>query len=76
MNGINAALCMRSIEKGISREKVPLLFFTQRPLEDQFVKAIKFLTPAKYVPQPATDDIEAFRQRADQMVDLLKKEPW
>jgi len=76
MNGINAALCMRSIEKGVSREKAPLLFFTQRPLDDQFIKAIKYLTPAKYVPQPSGSDIESFRQRADQIVDLLKKEPW
>ena len=76
MNGINASICMRSIEKGVSREKIPLLFFTSKPLEDQFVRAIKFLTPAKYVPLPPKADLDTFRQRVEQIVDLLKKENW
>jgi len=76
MNGINAALCMRSIEKAVSREKIPILYFTQRKLDDPFVRAIKFLSPAKYVPLPPKPDTETFRQRVDQMVELLKKENW
>lgn len=76
MNGINAALCLRSIEKGISAGKVPILFFTQKPLDEMFTKAIKFLTPAKYVPLPPNADIETFRKRADQIAELLKAEKW
>lgn len=76
MNGINAALCMRAIEKGISREKIPILFFTIKPLEEQFVRAIKFLAPAKYVPLPANVDMDTFRNRVEQVVELLKREQW
>lgn len=76
MNGINAALCLRSIEKGISASKIPILFFTQKPLDEMFTKAIKFLTPAKYVPLPPNVDIETFRKRVDQIAELLKSEKW
>lgn len=76
MNGINAALCLRSIEKGIGAGKIPILFFTQKSLDEMFTKAIKFLTPAKYVPLPPNADIETFRKRADQIAELLKAEKW
>ena len=76
MNGINAALCMRAIEKGIGREKTPILFFTAKPLDEQFVRAIKFLSPAKFVPLAPKIEMEDFHQRIVQVVDLLKKEQW
>jgi len=76
MNGINSALCLRSIEKGISDEKVPILFFTQKSLDDMFTRAIKFLTPAKYVPLPANPTPDVFQKRADQVVELLRMEKW
>ena len=76
MNGINSALCLRSIEKGIGKAKVPILFFTRKPLDDMFSKAIKFLTPAKYVPLPKDADAEIFRNRADQVAELLLESAW
>ena len=76
MNGINSALCLRSIEKGIGGDKIPILFFTQKDLDDMFTRAIKFLTPAKYVPLPHNPDTETFRKRADQIAELLKMGTW
>jgi len=76
MNGINAALCMRSIEKGIGKDKIPILYFTQKELDDPFVRAIKFLNPAKYVPAPPKVDNDIYQQRVDQLIELLKKEGW
>jgi len=76
MNGINASLCLRSIENGMGKSKIPILFFTQRELDDQFRRAVKFLTPARYVPLPQNADTEIFRQRAEKMLDLLMKEQW
>lgn len=76
MNGINAALCMRSIEKGVGREKTPILFLTTKPLDEMFTRAIKFLTPAKYVPLPPNPDVNSFRARVEQVVELLHREKW
>lgn len=76
MNGINSALCLRSIEKGIADEKVPILFFTQKSLDDMFTRAIKFLSPAKYVPLPPNPGADVFKKRAEQVVELLKQETW
>lgn len=76
MNGINASLCLRSIENGMGRGKIPILFFTQRELDDQFKRAVKFLTPARYVPIPQNPDTEAFRQRVEKMLELLMNEKW
>ncbi len=76
LNGINASLCLRSIENGMGRAKIPILFFSQKELDDQFERAVKFLTPARYVPLPKELDTEAFRQRAEKMLDLLMKEQW
>ena len=76
MNGINTALCLRSLERGANiSEKTPILFFTNRELDETFRKVIRFVEPAKFLP---IGDINkaAFTEKAAQVSDLLAKEDW
>lgn len=76
MNGINTALCVRSLERGAHLKPVtPILFFTNRDLDDTFRKVIHFVAPAKYLPMGDIAE-EPFSTKVAQVADLLAKEPW
>lgn len=77
MNGINSALCIRAIEKGLGiKPPTHILFFTSKELDDGFKKAIKFLKPAKYVPIDRSSDKRAFSERVGKMTGVLAREHW
>ena len=50
INGVNAAIAMRAIEKGYEQNKpVPILFFTAKQCDDTFKKVLSYTKPAKYI---------------------------
>jgi len=76
MNGINTALCLRSLERGADvAEPTPILFFTNRELDETFRKVIRFVAPAKFLPIGEINQA-AFTEKAAQVADLLAKEGW
>lgn len=76
LNGINTALCVRALEKGghIS-PPTPILFFTNKELDETLRKVVRFVAPAKYLPIGDTAP-DTFRQKAAQVADLLGQEKW
>ena len=50
VNGVNAAIAMRAIEKGYDLKKpIPILFFTAKQCDETFKKVLSYTTPAKYI---------------------------
>ncbi len=68
MSGINAAVAMRAIEEGFSREdrKIPILFFSVKRCDDNLKKVIDFCEPAQYLNKGVSNT-------PDEMFDRVKK---
>ena len=49
LNGINAAVALRSIEKSFVVNHVPILFFTAHICDDTFKKVLAYCKPAYYL---------------------------
>ena len=64
LNGINAAIALRSIERGMKRnERIPIVFFTANVCDEIFKKALTYLNPAVYINKGAGSSPDEFAQR-------------
>jgi CheY-like chemotaxis protein len=77
LNGINAAIAMRAIERTYPAHKlIPILFLTHKGVDDTFKKVIKFLSPAKYAHLGPSDDSSKLAPRMNKIISLLAQEKW
>ncbi len=90
MNGINAAIATRAIEKAFRVVPAPILFFTVKQCDDKFRKVLKYCSPAMYInkgqdasPQQMQRRVEKVvaqlideRQREAGQADRPEEEPW
>lgn len=75
LNGINAAVLLRAIEKGYGKNKpVPILFFTSYKCDDTFKKVLKYCAPAKYINKGTGSSAEEFAERLYHVVAQLLAE--
>ena len=75
LNGINAAVIFRAIERGFDKKRpTPILFFTSYRCDDTFKKVLKYCAPAKYINKGTGSSPEEFAQRLYQVVSLLLAE--
>jgi CheY-like chemotaxis protein len=64
LNGINAAVILRAIERGYERKRAtPILFFTSYKCDDTFKKVLKYCAPAKYINKGTGSSPEEFAER-------------
>lgn len=49
LDGINAAIAMRAVEKEAGLRPTPILFFTGNTLDPTFQRALNYLAPARHV---------------------------
>lgn len=75
INGVNAAIAMRAIEKGYDVKKpVPLLFFTAKQCDETFKKVLSYTKPAKYINKGVGASPDEFADRLYQVLShLLQK---
>jgi CheY-like chemotaxis protein len=77
LNGINAAIGVRAIEKNYtSHSPVPILFLTRKPIDDTFKKVIKYLSPSKYAGLGPSDNPKELSPRLSRIISLLSQESW
>jgi len=77
LNGINAAIGIRAIEKTYpEHQPVPILFMTKKPVDDTFKKVIKYVAPAKYAGLGASDNPKELAGRISRIITLLSQENW
>jgi len=49
LDGINAAVCVRAVEKALNLPPHPILFFTSNICDEPFSRALEYLAPARYL---------------------------
>ena len=75
LNGINAAVIMRAIERGFGKKRpTPILFFTSYRCDDTFKKVLKYCAPARYINKGTGSSPDEFAQRLYQVVSQLLTE--
>ncbi len=76
LNGIAAAVALRSYEMGMDIERVPILFFTSKRCDDTFRKAMSYCQPAMYVNKGASESAVHLQDRVSKVIDQLLKQEW
>ena len=77
LNGINAAIGLRAVERTYPGHRlVPLLFLTRKPCDETFKKVIKFLSPAKYAGLGPSDNSVELGPRLGRIINLVSQEKW
>ena len=70
-NGINAAMALRSIEKGFERpRKTPILFFSSVKCDDALREVLKFTSPSRYINKGASDSPD---ELADRLLEVVQR---
>ena len=75
VNGVNAAIALRAIEKGYESPKsIPILFFTAKQCDETFKKVLSYTKPAKYINKGTGSNPDEFADRLYQvLLQLLHK---
>lgn len=74
MNGVQAALSLRELEKQFGRKrKTPVLFFTTRKCDERFKQVLQKLQPSSYVNKGTSSNPEHLAQRVSKVLELLLK---
>jgi CheY-like chemotaxis protein len=76
LNGIAAAVALRSFEKGMGISPVPILFFTSKRCDATFRKAISYCRPAMYVNKGASQSAAHLQDRVSKVIDQLLQQEW
>ncbi len=72
IDGINAAKTMRALEDGFRRSsRVPILFFSVVPCDENFKKFLQMLTPAAYLNKGKEGSPEQLAERVYQIIKRL-----
>jgi CheY-like chemotaxis protein len=74
LNGVNAAVAMRSVERAFGDSKIPILFFTVRPCDDTFRKILKYCTPAMFINKGQDASPDKMQTRVEAVVSQIWKE--
>ena len=74
LNGINAAIAMRAIEKALNISPRPILFFTAYKCDENFKKVLSYCKPAKYVNKGLSSTPDLLASRIAQVVERLLKD--
>lgn len=71
LNGVNAAIAMRSIEKGFQTPPTPILFFTAQKCDENFQKVLNYCKPCQYVNKGVSSSPDQLASRVMQVVKML-----
>lgn len=74
LNGINAAMALRAIEKGFQLRPAPILFFTAYKCDENFQKVLAYCKPAEYVNKGVSSTPEQLELRVSQVATKLLAE--
>ena len=74
LNGINAAISMRAIEKALKSKPTPVLFFTGSKCDENFKKLLSYCKPALYVNKGVSSTPDLLSSRISKVVEQLLKE--
>ncbi len=74
LNGINAAVAARSVEKAFGDRKTPLLFFTVKQCDDSFRRLLNYSAPAMYINKGRESSPDKMRSRVEAVISRLWKE--
>lgn len=67
LNGVNAAIAMRAVEKGLQIHPVPILFFTALKCDENFQKVLTYCKPAEYINKGASSTPDQLASRIKQV---------
>ena len=74
LNGVNAAIAMRAIEKPLGLLPAPILFFTSQKCDDSFKKVLSYCKPAQYINKGVSSTPELLASRVrNVIIQLLMK---
>lgn len=71
LNGVNAAMAIRALEKGIPINPTPILFFTSQKCDEHFQKVLAYCKPAEYVNKGVSTTPELLTSRVSQVARVL-----
>ncbi len=72
INGINAAIALRMIERGFEiTRRIPILFFASRTPDDTLRRVLQFLSPARYLNKGVESDPKRLAARIQQVLGRL-----
>ncbi len=71
LNGIQAALSLRELEKKAGRRKIPILFFTGRSADEKFKLILKRLQPSSYVNKGTSQNPMDLMKRMEKVMKIL-----
>lgn len=71
LSGINAAIAMRAIEKGLGKERIPILFFSAKKADEQLIAAMKYCAPAHYICKGGAEDSKELCERVYKVANNL-----
>jgi CheY-like chemotaxis protein len=74
LNGINAAIAMRAIEKALQMKATPILFFTAHKCDDNFKKVLSFCKPALYINKGVSSTPDQLGARIGHVSEQLLRE--
>ena len=75
MNGVNAAMAMRAIERGMERKRlVPILFFSSVRCDDTLRDVFKHCAPARYINKGNAASPEELSERLVEVINGLLAE--
>lgn len=74
LNGVNAAVAMRSVERAFGDRKTPILFFTVKQCDDMMRKVLKYCTPAMYINKGQDASPDKMQPRIEAVVSQIWKE--
>ena len=71
LNGVNAAIAMRAVEKGLGLQPIPILFFTGQKCDENFQKVLDYCKPAQYVNKGVNSTPELLASRVTEVIKML-----
>lgn len=71
LNGVNAAIAIRALEKGFELQPVPILFFTAQKCDENFQKVLNYCKPAQYVNKGVSSTPDQLASRVTQVAKML-----
>ncbi len=74
LNGVNAAIAARAIEKCFAQKPTPIMFFTAQKCDENFKKVLSFCKPALYLNKASSSTPDELSSRIGKVVKHLMKE--
>ena len=71
LNGVNAAIAARAIEKSFAQKPAPIMFFTAQRCDENFKKVLAFCKPALYLNKASSSTPDELFSRVDRVVKQL-----